>query len=67
MGDTVPHVVTGLDTMESIAARYYARSEAWWHIADTNPARFPLDLHPGEQLQLPQSSGVGRVLRTRGS
>lgn len=62
---TVPHVVTGLDTIESIAARYYGRSDAWWHIADANPARFPLDYQPGEQLQLPQSTGIGRVLRTR--
>lgn len=64
-GETVPHVVTGLDTIESIAARYYGRSDAWWHVADANPARFPLDLNPGEQLRLPQSTGVGRVLRTR--
>lgn len=67
MGATVPHVVTGLDTIESVAAKYYARSDAWWHVADANPHRFPLDLPPGLQLQLPSSTGVGRVLRTRGS
>lgn len=67
MGTTVPHVVTGLDTIESVAARYYARSDAWWHIADANAFRFPLDLTPGQQLQMPSSTGVGRVLRTRGS
>ncbi len=57
--------LTGDDTLESLAHRYYGRSEAWWYIADANPAIFPLDWRPGMGLTLPQGNGVGRVLRTR--
>jgi phage tail protein X len=57
--------LTGDDTLESLAHRYYGRSDAWWYIADANPLIFPLDWRPGAAITLPQGGGVGRVLRTR--
>lgn len=57
--------LTGDDTLESLAHRYYGRSDAWWYIADANPPIFPLDWRPGAGVTLPQGTGVGRVLRTR--
>lgn len=64
-GNTVPHVVHGTDTIESVSAHYYGRSELWWQIADASAARFPLDFAPGERLHVPSRLGVGRVERTR--
>ena len=57
--------LTGDDTLESLAQRYYGRSDAWWFIADANPAIFPLDWRAGSGVTLPQGTGIGRVLRTR--
>lgn len=66
-GATVPHVVSATDGVESIAAHYYGRSDAWWRIADANPLRFPLDWERGEKLGIPPRIGIGRVVRTRGA
>jgi len=57
--------LSGDDTLESLAHRYYGRSDAWWYIADANPSIFPLDWRPGAGITMPQGTGVGRVLRTR--
>lgn len=64
-GDTLAHVVHGTDTIESVSAQYYGRSELWWQIADATRPRFPLDFSPGEKLRIPSRLGVGRVERTR--
>ena len=61
----VNHVITGADSLELLAWRYYGRSTAWWHIADANPLAFPLDYRPGQRVTLPEPTSVGRVLRTR--
>ncbi|MGV6874230.1 hypothetical protein ACUSIJ_16275 [Pseudochelatococcus sp. B33] len=58
-------LLTGDDSLESLAHRYYGRSDAWWFIADANPLVFPLDWRPGQSVTLPQGTGLGRVLRTR--
>jgi hypothetical protein len=63
--NTVPHVVHGTDTVESVAAQYYGRSDLWWQVADATPPRFPLDFVPGERLRVPSRVGVGRVELTR--
>jgi hypothetical protein len=59
------HRLTGVETIEYVAWRYYGRSESWWVVADANDLVFPLDLAPGATLRVPPASGVGRVLRTR--
>lgn len=61
----VRHVMIGFETLEYLAWRFYSRSAAWWHIADANPPRFPLDYRPGNALNVPEATGVGQVFRTR--
>lgn len=59
------HLVTGDETMESLAARYYGTSEDWWRIADANPLMFPTDLKTGSSLTVPNPGDAGRIERTR--
>jgi hypothetical protein len=58
-------MLTGVESLEYLAWRFYGRSTAWWQIADANALVFPLDYRAGTSVALPQPSGVGRVLRTR--
>lgn len=62
---TRKHVVTGAETLESIAWRYLGSSDGWWRIADTGPLIFPLDLRPGDVVAIPFSSNPGRIVRDR--
>jgi len=64
-GDSYKHRVTGVEDIEYLAWRYLNHSTAWWAIADANPLAFPLDLRPGDTVQIPQLGEVGRVARTR--
>jgi nucleoid-associated protein YgaU len=57
--------ITGAETLESIAARYFGRSEEWWRIADANPLKFPLDWRPGDVLTITSAEDPGRVVRDR--
>jgi hypothetical protein len=59
------HTLTAVDTMETLAAKIYGSSAEWWRAADTALVRFPLDLVPGSQLQLPAAVDIGRVERSR--
>lgn len=63
--DFYHHRVTGVETMEYLAWRYFGSSTRWWHVADANGLVFPLDHRPGATLRIPPAAGVGRVLRTR--
>jgi hypothetical protein len=59
------HLVTGAETIEYLAWRYYGASEQWWRIAEANPLAFPLDVESATYLSIPGSGDVGRVERTR--
>ena len=59
------HILTGLETIEYLAWRYYDSSEMWWRIADAGPPVFPLDLPTGYPVSVPSRDAVGRVQRTR--
>lgn len=59
------HAIAGVETIESLAHRYYGMSDAWWRIAEANPLMFPLDLRPGVSLAIPGIDEVGRIDRTR--
>jgi hypothetical protein len=59
------HVITGADTLESLAWRFYGTSDYWWRIADANLLVFPLDPQPGSGVNVPAADAVGRVDRTR--
>ncbi len=63
--DLVNHRLTGVESIEYLAWRYYDRSAAWWRIADANPLAFPLDYRPGATVGVPPGRAVGRVVRTR--
>lgn len=63
--DIYNHRVSGVETIEYLAWRYYGSSTAWWHLADANELAFPLDYRPGATLRVPPVGGIGRVLRTR--
>jgi hypothetical protein len=64
--DLYNHRLTGVETIEYLAWRYFGNSSAWWHIADANALVFPLDHRPGTTVKVAPAGGVGRVLRTRG-
>src|SRR4051794_539772 len=59
------HTVIAGETLEALAARYLGSSEAWWRIADANPAEFPFAPEPGHALVIPVATSPGRVERTR--
>ena len=59
------HRLTGVETIEYLAWRYFGNSVAWWHVADANELAFPLDHRPGATIKIPPVSAIGRVRRTR--
>lgn len=59
------HAITGVETIESLAQRFYGASDEWWRIAEANPLVFPLDLRAGFGLAIPGIDDVGRIDRTR--
>jgi nucleoid-associated protein YgaU len=59
------HMVTGTETIEYLASRYYGSSAAWWRIAEANGLVFPTDVVPGMILNIPAAGDVGRIVRTR--
>lgn len=62
---TRKHVITGVESIESLAWRYLGTSEGWWRIVDTGPLVFPLDLRAGDVIAVPLSANPGRVVRDR--
>ncbi len=46
------HRVTGVENIEYLAWKMLGSSEAWWRVADANGLRFPLDLAPGDTLNV---------------
>jgi len=59
------HTFVAGETIELLAWRYLGSSEAWWMIADANPALFPLTIEPGTVVVIPTDAAPGRVERTR--
>ena len=59
------HTVVAGETIESLAYRYLGSSEAWWQLADANPAVFPTELAPGASLVIPTGAEPGLLTRTR--
>jgi hypothetical protein len=57
--------ITRGDTVESLAAQYYAISDWWWRIADVNAPIFPLDFQPGDIVGIPSVADAGLVVRSR--
>src|SRR5712691_4752137 len=59
------HTAVAGETIELLAWRYLGSCEAWWMIADANPAIFPLSIEPGTVIVIPTDASLGRVERTR--
>jgi len=59
------HLITGIETIEYLAWRYYGDSKLWWRIAEANGLRFPLELTPGTSLNIPAVNDIGTVVRNR--
>ena len=59
------HVLTGTETLETLAWRYAGSSDGWWRIADANPLVFPLDWRPGQVVEILGSGDAGRIVRDR--
>jgi hypothetical protein len=56
------HRVTGAEDIEYLAWRFFNASDLWWRIADANPVRFPLDLRPGDAIEIPSNDDFGRIV-----
>jgi nucleoid-associated protein YgaU len=59
--DSLLHTVIAGETLDQLAFTYYGREDLWWRIADANPARFPLDLSPGDTLIIPPLRAATRT------
>ncbi len=65
VGATYRHRVTGVEDVEYLAWRYLRNSQAWWALADANPVAFPLDVGPGDILDMPVGERPDGTDRTR--
>jgi nucleoid-associated protein YgaU len=59
------HVVTQGETVDLLARRYYGDERLWWRILDANPLVYPLDLQPGDVLNIPAPALATRATRAR--
>jgi hypothetical protein len=59
------HLVSGVETIEYLAWRYYGNSSYWWRIAEANGLTFPIDIPTGSTLKIPGAGDLGTVVRNR--
>lgn len=59
------HLLSGDESVESLAWRYYGSSITWWRILDANALVFPTDMRTGSPVSIPSAAEAGRVVRTR--
>lgn len=59
------HLVSGLETIEYLAWRYYGASSLWWRIAEANDVNYPFDLPIGSSINIPGVNDLGTVVRNR--
>ncbi len=59
------HLVSGVETIEYLAWRYYGDSTLWWRIAEANDLIFATDIKPGMTLNIPAVNDLGTVVRNR--
>jgi nucleoid-associated protein YgaU len=58
-------VVQGGELIDLIARRIYGTENMWWRILDANKLVYPLDLGPGDALDLPGPGPATRIVRAR--
>lgn len=59
------HRVTQGEQPDAIAKRYFGDERLWWRVLDANPLIHPLDLEPGQVLDIPAQGPTTRVTRAR--
>ena len=59
------HVVTQGEAVDLIARVRLGSEGLWWRLLDANPRRYPLDVEPGEVLDVPGALEATRVTRAR--
>jgi len=59
------HRVVQGELIDALAARYLGDERLWWRILDANPAIYPLDLSPGDEIAIPAAAGATRAVRAR--
>jgi len=64
--EMTPYQVKQGETIDLLAQRFYGDEGLWWRILDANPeVIYPLDIKPGEVLNLPAPGPATRVTRAR--
>ena len=59
------HLLSGIETIEYLAWRYYGDRSQWWRIAEANALQYPMDLVPGSLVAIPGANDVGTIVRNR--
>jgi len=59
------HLLTGVETIEYLAWRYYGNSALWWRIAEANDLQYPITLTAGATINIPGPNDLGTVVRNR--
>lgn len=63
--DMIQYRVTQGETIDLLARRFYGDERLWWRILDANPTIFPLDIKPGDVLNIPTPGYAPTVTRSR--
>jgi hypothetical protein len=59
------HRVTQGEQVDLIAQKVLRAEHLWWRILDVNPLIYPLDVQPGDLLDLPDPGPATRTTRAR--
>ena len=59
------HVVTQGEAVDLIARVRLGAEGLWWRLLDANDLRYPLDVEPGDVLDVPGALEATRVTRAR--
>jgi nucleoid-associated protein YgaU len=62
---TTQHLVIQGEAIDLLARRFYGDEKIWWRILDANPVVYPLDIKPGDVLNLPAPGPITRATRAR--
>jgi hypothetical protein len=59
------HRLTQAEPLDLLARRLFGSERLWWRLLDANPLVYPLDLEPGDVLDVPSPGPATRVTRAR--
>ena len=59
------HRVRQGEAIDLLANLFYGSDRLWWRILDANPLVYPLDIEPGDVLNIPSAVTATRVTRAR--